>query len=159
MPPDISHHLAVEHSNALYTMMSFSDSIKGGTYSYSRHFLLVSLCASIMEHSKHISPGKGAFPSVASTSIAEAVLLLCYLNQFDLDLLLNSPCTTTTPFSVQESFLVKFYSVQLFASDEAVLIVFIQQEESSCYSCWHHICEQSNYFNLSQNESRCPLHM
>ena len=87
------------------TMMSFSNSIKGGAYSNLRHFLLVSLCASIMENSEHISPGKGAFPGVASASIAEAVLLLCYLNQFDLDLLSNSPCTTTKPFSMEESFL------------------------------------------------------
>ena len=120
------------------TMMSFSNSIKGGAYSNLRHFLLVSLCASIMENSEHISPGKGAFPGVASASIAEAVLLLCYLNQFDLDLLSNSPCTTAKPFSMEESFLVKFYSVQPFVSDEAVLIVFIQQEAPSCYSCWHH---------------------
>ena len=56
-------------------MTSFSNSIKGGAYLNSRHFLLVSLCTSIMESSEHISPGKGAFSGVASTSIVEAVLL------------------------------------------------------------------------------------
>ena len=58
------------------TMTSFFKSIKGGVYLNSGHFLLVCLCISIVESSEHISPGKGAFPSVASTSIGEAVLLL-----------------------------------------------------------------------------------
>ena len=30
-------------------------------------------------------------------------------------------------------------SVQLIASNKVVLIVFVQQEVPSCYSCWHHI--------------------
>ena len=58
------------------TMMSFPNSIKGGAYLNLVHFLLVSLCTSIVESSEHISPGKGAFPNIASTSIVEAVLLL-----------------------------------------------------------------------------------
>ena len=58
------------------TMTSFSNSIKGGAYLNFGHFLLVSLCVSIVESSECISPGKGAFPSVASASIAEAALLL-----------------------------------------------------------------------------------
>ena len=57
------------------TMMSFSNSIKGGAHLNLGHFLLVSLCVSIMESSECIPPGKGAFPSVASISIVEAVLL------------------------------------------------------------------------------------
>ena len=42
----------------------------------SGHFLLVPRCISLIEDSEHISSGKRAFPSVASTSIVEAVLLL-----------------------------------------------------------------------------------
>ena len=46
------------------TLMSFSNSIKEGAYLNSGHFLLVSLCISIVESSECISPGKGAFPRV-----------------------------------------------------------------------------------------------
>ena len=44
------------------TMTSFSNRIKGGAHLNSGHFLLVSRCASIVENSECISPGKGAFP-------------------------------------------------------------------------------------------------
>ena len=61
------------------TMMSYSNSIKGGSHLNFGHFLLVSWCVSLMEVCRHNSSGKGAFPSVASTSIVEAVLLLISL--------------------------------------------------------------------------------
>ena len=62
-----------------FTMMSYSNSIKGVPHLNSGHFLLVSQCVSLVEVCEGNSSGKGAFPSLASTSIAEIVLLLISL--------------------------------------------------------------------------------
>ena len=74
-----SCHITAELFQRRCTMTSFSNSIKGGAHLNLGHFLLVSQCTSLLEVSEHISSGKGAFPSIASASIVEAILLLIYL--------------------------------------------------------------------------------